>query len=161
MNQYTKIIAGVLIALVVLYGGYRIYHHFTWKNSAAVTSVATNPTQAPAMSPAATQNGVYKMMTDSKGANYLTDENGMTLYTYSKDSKGVSNCSGTCLANWPAYGPKTAPVVSTLPANVTVITRSNKALQYAWKGMPLYYFAQDAKAGDVTGNGVGGFAPAN
>lgn len=158
MNQYTKIIAGVLIALVVLYGGYRIYHHFTWKNSAAVTSVATSPTQAPEMSPEAMKNSVYKMMTDSKKASYLTDENGMTLYTYSKDTAGVSNCSGTCLANWPAYGPKTAPNASTLPANVTVTTRSNKALQYAWKGMPLYYFASDAKAGDVTGDGVGGFA---
>lgn len=155
MNQYTKIIAGILIAAIVLYGGYRIYHHVTFKNSAPVVSVA-NPTKSPETSPAA-QNSVYKMMSGSKGASYLSDENGMSLYTYSKDATGVSNCSGACIKNWPAYGPKTMPAASTLPANITVITRSDKTLQYARNGMPLYYFASDTKAGEVTGEGIGGF----
>jgi predicted lipoprotein with Yx(FWY)xxD motif len=155
MNQNTKIIAIIIVVLVALYGGYRLYHHFAYKAPVA-TPVVAMPTKSPEMTPTV-QNSVYKMMSDSKGANYLTDEKGMTLYTYSKDTKGVSNCSGTCIKNWPAYGPTTLPAVSTLPTNVTVITRSDKTLQYAWNGMPLYYFASDTKAGDVTGDGVGGF----
>jgi predicted lipoprotein with Yx(FWY)xxD motif len=155
MNQYTKIIAGVIIAVVVLYGGYRLYNHFTKAQPTAAPVVAT-PTNSPSMSPAALQNSVYKMMSDSKGASYLTDEKGMTLYTYSKDNIGVSNCLGTCITNWPAYGPTIAPTAS-LPGSFTVITRSDKTLQYAWKGMPLYYFVKDTKTGDVTGDGVGGF----
>ncbi|MDE2001873.1 MAG: hypothetical protein KGI60_04910, partial [Patescibacteria group bacterium] len=41
----------------------------------------------------------------SSGAlgKYLVADNGMTLYTYAKDSAGVSNCSGVCAVNWPPY----------------------------------------------------------
>lgn len=151
MNQYTKVIAVVVVLLIVLYGGYRLYHHFTYKAPAPAPVVAM-PTKVPTMAP---ENSVYKMMSSLKMGSYLTDEKGMTLYTYSKDTIGVSNCSGKCIVNWPAYGPKTAP--TNLPTNVTVITRLDKSLQYAWKGMPLYYFVSDIKAGDITGNGVGGF----
>jgi predicted lipoprotein with Yx(FWY)xxD motif len=153
MNQYTKILAVVVVVLVALYGGYRLYHHFTWKPPAAAPVVAT-PTKSPVMTPAM-QNSVYKMMSNSKTGNYLTDGKGMALYTYSKDAIGVSNCSGLCIAKWPAYGPKTEP--TSLPSNIIVITRLDKSLQYAWKGMPLYYFVSDLKAGDVNGDGVGGF----
>lgn len=156
MNQYTKIIAGVIIVAIVLFGGYKLWHHFT-KAQPVATPVVATPTTVPATSSAVMQNSVYKMMTDSKGVSYLSDEKGMTLYTSSKDTKGVSNCTGTCITNWPAFGPKTMPAASTLPGNISVITRSDKTLQYAWNGMPLYYFASDTKAGDVTGDGVGNF----
>ena len=174
MNQSVKTAAALVIVVLVLYGGYRLYHHYTYQQPAAAP-VAVKPTNSPVASPTASltvspsvsstvspsvspevaQNSVYKMMSDSKGVSYLTDENGMTLYIYSKDTAGVSNCSGTCITSWPEFGPKTEP--TSLPANITVITRSDKSLQYAWKGMPLYYFVKDAKAGDVTGDAVGGF----
>ena len=95
------------------------------------------------------------MMSTSKTGSFLTDVKGMALYTYSKDKTGVSNCTGKCLVNWPAYGPKTMP--TTLPTDITVITRTDKSLQFAWKGMPLYYFVKDLKVGDMMGDGVGGF----
>ena len=153
-QQYTKIAAVVIIAVVGLYGAYRIYHHFTWKAPVSAPVVAT-PTETPATSPEAMKNDVYKMMSSSKMGNYLTDQKGMALYIYSKDSAGVSNCSGQCIQNWPAYGPTAEP--ASLPTDVTVITRADKSLQYAYKGMPLYYFVSDKKEGDATGDGVGGF----
>ena len=166
--QTFKISAVLVIVVLVLYGGYRLYHHYTYQQPAAPVAVAptngpvasptaslVSPSVSPAVSPAVAQNSVYKMMSDSNGVSYLTDENGMTLYIYSKDTAGVSNCSGTCIANWPEFGPKTEP--TSLPANITVITRSDKSLQYAWKGMPLYFYINDTKAGDVTGDGVGDF----
>jgi predicted lipoprotein with Yx(FWY)xxD motif len=70
------------------------------------------------------------------------------------DSNGVSNCSGSCLTNWPIYE---ATATTDLPANVTVITRSDGKKQYAYKGMPLYYFSGDTSAGQVTGDGVNNF----
>jgi predicted lipoprotein with Yx(FWY)xxD motif len=173
MTQFIRLVAAIIVVVVVLYGGYRLYHHYTYQQPGApVAVVPTNnpvasssasptssssasPTSSPTGSPEAVQNGVYKMMSDSNGVSYLTDENGMTLYIYSKDTTGVSNCSGTCITNWPEFGPKIEP--TSLPANITVITRSDKSLQYAWKGMPLYYFVKDTKAGDVTGDGVGDF----
>ena len=38
----------------------------------------------------------------------------------------------------------------------TIITRADGARQWAFKGMPLYYFAKDAKPGDKNGDGAGG-----
>ncbi len=76
----------------------------------------------------------------------------------SKDTVGKSNCTGTCITNWPAYS--VSSQLASLPTNITVIKRADGTLQYAWKGMPLYYFVSDKTAGAVTGNGVGGFAVA-
>jgi predicted lipoprotein with Yx(FWY)xxD motif len=43
-----------------------------------------------------------------------------------------------------------------MPANITVIIRTDGTKQFAWNSMPLYYYSKDAKAGDLTGDGVGG-----
>ena len=157
MNTTTKGIVAILVLVVVLYGGYRLYHHFTFKTPQAVP-VAVAPSSSPVMSPSGAMMSISKMMTTSKGVSYMTNENGMALYTSSKDTAGVSNCSGVCITNWPAYGPKTAPSPAELPTGVTVLTRSDGTLQYVWKGMPLYTYLGDKKAGDVTGVGVGGFS---
>ena len=165
MSQSVKAILLIVVAAVVLYGGYWLYRHYG--NQQPTSPVAATPTNSPVASPTAglkvsptatptaALNSVYKMMSDSKGVSYLADEKGMALYTYSKDTTGVSNCSGTCIVSWPEFGPKTEP--TSLPANITVITRSDKSLQYAWKGMPLYYYVKDTKAGDILGDGVDGF----
>jgi predicted lipoprotein with Yx(FWY)xxD motif len=87
-------------------------------------------------------------------SQYGVGTNGMTLYTYDKDTKGVSNCSGVCAGIWPPY--TTAAKPATLPANVTLITRADGSMQFAYKGMPLYYYAVDLKAGDKNGDGFGG-----
>ena len=36
-----------------------------------------------------------------------------------------------------------------------VVTRDDGKKQWAMKGKPLYYWAKDTKAGDMTGDGVG------
>jgi predicted lipoprotein with Yx(FWY)xxD motif len=101
-----------------------------------------------------TQNTVYKMMPKEKLGTVMTDTKGMTLYTYAKDTTGMSNCTGKCLANWPAY---IAPAnVSNLPANISVVKRDDGTMQYAYKGMPVYYYTKDGDSGDAYGNGVGG-----
>ena len=88
---------------------------------------------------------------------YLTDTQGMTLYTFANDTSGVSNCTGQCLAAWPAYSAmKVSKDLSMMYQNLSVITRSDGAMQYAWKGMPLYYFAQDKMAGDALGDDLKG-----
>jgi predicted lipoprotein with Yx(FWY)xxD motif len=37
--------------------------------------------------------------------------------------------------------------------NYTIITRDDGSKQWAYKGKPLYTFAKDQKAGDITGDG--------
>lgn len=120
----------------------------------ASTAMSESPTvTSSAMAPS---DNIYKTSTDSKKGSYLTDFQGMTLYTYDKDTKGMSNCTGACATNWPPYT-SGATAEAQLPENITVITRADGTKQFAWKGMPLYYFGGDKKAGDLNGDGVGGF----
>ena len=100
---------------------------------------------------------------DSKASlgTYLIGYNGMPLYTYSGDSAGVSNCSGSCASNWPPY---TVPAGMhlNLEAGVTgtagTISRADGTTQVTYKGMPLYFFVGDSASGAATGDGVGGFS---
>jgi predicted lipoprotein with Yx(FWY)xxD motif len=114
---------------------------------------AASPTVA--QTNAGTTSNIYMTKTDAVKGVYLTDFQGMTLYVFDKDTQGVSNCAGTCATIWPPYS-SGATAQSQLPVNITVITRADGSKQFAWKGMPLYYYAKDTKAGDTTGDGIGG-----
>jgi predicted lipoprotein with Yx(FWY)xxD motif len=99
----------------------------------------------------------YSVMvaTDTELGNYLVDERGMTLYYFDKDTKNMSNCSGACLTNWPAF--YSADIV--VPTGVSstdfaVITRADGTKQSTFKGFPLYYFVKDLKMGDTIGQAV-------
>ena len=96
--------------------------------------------------------GVQARKTDS-GTVVLADAKGMTLYTYGKDSDGKSACVARCAMAWP---PLAASADAKAMGDWTVITRDDGTKQWAYKGMPLYTFARDAKAGDATGDGMGG-----
>jgi predicted lipoprotein with Yx(FWY)xxD motif len=91
--------------------------------------------------------------TDIGGKNVLTDANGMTLYTYDKDTAGVSNCYDKCAANWP---PALADASAKAEGDFSVVDRKDGTKIWAYKGMPLYLWVKDTKAGDTTGDGVGG-----
>jgi predicted lipoprotein with Yx(FWY)xxD motif len=86
----------------------------------------------------------------STKGDILTDNNGMTLYTFDKDVDGKSACNGPCATNWPALK---AEAGDKADANYTIITRDDGSKQWAYKGKPLYTFAKDQKPGDITGDG--------
>ncbi|ATG48792.1 hypothetical protein CEW89_15190 [Celeribacter ethanolicus] len=87
-------------------------------------------------------------------ATYLMDASThMTLYTFDKDEKGVSNCYDMCAANWP---PVVGDADMELPSGYSLITRKEGYEQVAYKGMPLYGWVKDEKPGDMTGEGVNG-----
>ncbi|MFZ6046870.1 hypothetical protein ACFW0H_12180 [Pseudomonas sp. CR3202] len=81
----------------------------------------------------------------------LADSQGMTLYTFAKDSEGKSACNGPCAQNWP---PLMAPASAEPGNGYTVITRDDGSQQWAYQGKPLYTWIKDAKPGDTTGDGV-------
>jgi predicted lipoprotein with Yx(FWY)xxD motif len=88
---------------------------------------------------------------------FLTDTAGMTLYMYTKDSVGISNCYGGCAAAWPPLLTQSAPTLpGDLPGVIGTTTRTDGAVQVTYNGMPLYYWASDQKPGDTTGQNVGG-----
>lgn len=113
-----------------------------------------SPTVTPSTAIAPSDN-IYLTKTNSTKGNYLTDFAGVTLYTFDKDTAGVSTCYDACAKNWPVYT-SGATAQGMFPANITVITRTGGTKQFAWKGMPLYYYSGDKVVGDTTGDGVGG-----
>ena len=82
----------------------------------------------------------------------LADAAGRTVYTFDKDEAGKSNCAGECLAKWPAFMAK----ADAKAMGDFGIIDANGGRQWTVKGMPLYYFVADVKAGDRNGDGKGG-----
>lgn len=88
--------------------------------------------------------------------NYLTDGDGKTLYYFTKDSSGMSACSGDCIKAWPAFTADSFVVPSAMnPSDFGTITRDDGTMQVTFKGYPLYYFVKDRKRGQITGQAVG------
>jgi predicted lipoprotein with Yx(FWY)xxD motif len=92
--------------------------------------------------------------------SFLVDSQGMTLYVYANDTPGVSNCTGGCLAKWPALTVaegETPTLAAGIPGRLGVIQRpDDSTYQVVYNGMPLYTFASDTQPGDTTGQGVAG-----
>ena len=102
--------------------------------------------------PAAAQtSGPAKIGQTSLGPA-LTDQSGMTLYTYTRDMVGYSNCNGPCASDWPPLAADTGAA----SGDWTVIVRDDGKKQWAYKGHALYRDSKDAKPGDVAGDGADG-----
>ena len=82
--------------------------------------------------------------------SFLTDRTGKTLYFFTKDTSGASTCTGACLTKWPAFSgdPVSAPSLLN-PSDFRSVSRADGVRQTAYKGWPLYYFADDSKPGEV------------
>lgn len=88
---------------------------------------------------------------------FMTDENLMTLYIFNKDTPGKSMCgsSNDCVKKWPVfYGDKIYSESPVKDSDFATIVRDDGTKQTTYKGMPLYYFIKDTKAGETNGHGV-------
>lgn len=90
---------------------------------------------------------------DSALGPVLTDASGMTLYTFDKDADGVSACYDACATNWP---PLMADADAAAEGDYALAARKDGAMQWTYKGMPLYTWIKDAQPGETTGDGVNG-----
>jgi len=99
----------------------------------------------------------HDITTTSSGefGDILTDSNGTTLYIFDRDTEGVSNCSGGCLNAWPPLIVDETPTAgSGVTADIATITRGDGSVQVTVNDMPIYYWANDAAAGDAGGGGT-------
>lgn len=87
------------------------------------------------------------------GAKAIADAKGMTLYTFDKDKGGMSACYDDCAKKWP---PAMAPEGAKAMGDYGVTERKDDTYQWTYKNMPLYTYVTDKKAGDATGDGMGG-----
>ena len=121
----------------------------------------------------------------SEYGSYLTDSQGMTLYAFTADRQGVSDCHSNCaddtalpvstdgagrkpISN--CYGgcanvwqPATASDGIAMageqadPKLLGTSKRSDGTEQLTYNGMPLYRFAKDQSAGDVSGQDIAAY----
>ncbi len=129
--------------------------------SAATAAPTTAPTVAASTAPAASAAAYQvKVAQDAKLGAYLAGEDGKALYLLTKDTQNTTNCSGECATAWPPF--ELDPGESVTPGDgvtgkLATITRADDGKgQVTYNGIPLYYFAGDAAAGDVKGQGVKG-----
>ncbi|MDB5541061.1 MAG: lipoprotein [Devosia sp.] len=90
--------------------------------------------------------------TEIGGKEVLVGANDMTLYTYDKDTAGVTNCYDKCAENWP---PLIADAAAAAEGDFTLVDRTDGTKMWAYKGKPLYFWVKDQKPGDTTGDMVG------
>jgi len=158
----------------VTYNGWPLYYFVKDKKSGDVTGqnvgsvwfvisptgdkvesmTETAPTTAAAVSSGGTSVAVGK--SDALGS-FLVDDKGMTLYLFTKDIPNTSNCYDKCATAWPPLLTTGSPVAGTgIDASKLGTTkRKDGSIQVTYAGWPLYYYANDAKAGDTTGQNVG------
>lgn len=96
-----------------------------------------------------------QVATNATLGTILTDSTGRTLYFFSPDASGNSTCTGGCLTAWPLFYKQDATFGSTLNASdFGTVTRPDGSPQTTYKGWPIYYYQNDARAGDVNGEGL-------
>lgn len=152
MKRSTQGIIAIIILAIIVVGGYAIFHNPSNynNNNGSGASQTSGQAKTPTI-----KNDILMTKTDPTLGQYLADPSGRPLYTYGSDTSGVSNCTGSCLSNWPAYQPSSTTV--SLPSGISTIKRAdNGQTQYTYNGLPLYYFTGDSN-GAVTGNGVENF----
>jgi predicted lipoprotein with Yx(FWY)xxD motif len=92
--------------------------------------------------------GMFQGMAGSTGLPIV-------VYSYSKDSKDHSNCTGTCAVDWPPLL-TTAPVqagTGVSKSSLGVIHRADGTEQIAFDGKPLYLYSEEVPQLDPqTGN---------
>lgn len=91
----------------------------------------------------------------ASAATAITDANGMTLYTFDKDTGGVSVCYGDCAVKWPPYLGAEADMAK-MGEGWTLVDRTDGTKQWAYDGKPTYLFIDDKAKGDMMGDGMGG-----
>ncbi len=82
----------------------------------------------------------------------LTDEKGMTLYTFTRDQEpGKSACNEDCAIQWP---PLIASADPKDEGEWSTLKRDDGSLQWAFRGRPLHTYSRDVAPGDVNGDEI-------
>jgi predicted lipoprotein with Yx(FWY)xxD motif len=102
---------------------------------------------------AAPSTSTISLRTSAVG-KVLVAANGRTLYLFTADKGKKSTCYGQCAGYWPPLFASKPTVGAGLKASMLGTTkRRDGKLQVTYAGHPLYFFAQDKKAGQVNGQG--------
>lgn len=123
----------------------------------ALLLVACTP-RTGAGSAAPSAGSIEVTVAHTSAGDALAGPNGMTLYVFANDTDGTSTCTGGCADAWPPLLGDGADVAAGdgVSGSFGTTTRDDGDKQVTHNGQPLYYYADDAAAGDAKGDGVGG-----
>ena len=103
--------------------------------------------------------GKLEVSANAELGDVLTDSAGLSLYRFDEDTAEPpkSNCNGDCATAWPPVPANDASAGAGIDkALLGEVTRADGSKQLTIAGWPAYRYAKDTKAGDLTGQGVGG-----
>jgi len=123
------------------------------------STTSTPPAGGTSSSGAAGGTSTVQVASSPQYGSILVDSHGKTLYLFEQDTSKTSACTGSCIAIWPALTATGSPTAGAgLNASLLgTATQADGSSQVTYNGHLLYLFSGDAKAGDVTGEGVEGF----
>jgi predicted lipoprotein with Yx(FWY)xxD motif len=81
----------------------------------------------------------------SRFGRVLFDGRGLVLYTFTKDVRRRSSCTGACATRWPPYVVSRAPRAGNGARTglIDTIRRGDGRLQVTYDGRPLYFYVGD------------------
>ena len=139
-----KIVSAVLFSLMVSVGLASAQYNY---------QTTPQPAQAPSQS---TALNVASAVIEGKSQPILVDVKGMSLYYLTSDKATSSACTAKCAGAWP---PLLGAVAPRAPASMTgklAVVKTANGSQVSYNGHLLYRFGDDAKPGDVQGDGLKG-----
>ncbi|HEX7347046.1 MAG TPA: hypothetical protein VF253_09660 [Candidatus Limnocylindrales bacterium] len=120
--------------------------------SAAAPSASAS--EAPASESASAAAGAEIKLADSSLGQIIVDAEGKTLYMFTPDEAGTPTCYDDCATAWPPLTGEVTAGAGLDASKLTVVDRTDGSKQVKYGNWPLYYFANDAAAGDVNGQGL-------
>jgi predicted lipoprotein with Yx(FWY)xxD motif len=121
----------------------------------ATETTTAAPTTANTAAPAGSSEGVA--LVETSLGPVLVGPNGMTLYGFTVDVPGVSNCYDSCAQTWPPLSGDTPIGDGIDPALFSTTERTDGTTQLVIGDWPLYYegiwFAV-TQAGELVGGGT-------
>ena len=125
----------------------------------AETATSEAPAETPTVGVPVTGAATVQVSESADFGSILVDGEGRSLYLFTNDTQnsGTSTCADDCLAEWPPLLSEGDPVAGegVDETMLGTITRDDGTVQVTYNGWPLYYFAEDAAAGDTNGQGLG------
>lgn len=100
-------------------------------------------------------SAAVKMASNATLGTILVNGQGMTLYHLSGESANKFICtSSACVGVWHPLTAPSSGAPSGEVGSLAVVKRPDGTLQVAYKGDPLYTFAQDRQPGEAKGQGI-------
>jgi predicted lipoprotein with Yx(FWY)xxD motif len=106
---------------------------------------------------AASANATVSVDSVEGVGDVLVDSQGAALYTADQEMDGKVRCTGSCAEIWiplTVSGSREPTASDDVPGELGVTERPGGERQVSYDGKPLYTFADDPMAGEVTGDGL-------